>query len=236
MINAISYEQLGKANYGWLQANYHFSFAHYYNPERMGFGTLRVINDDKVQAGGGFPSHPHQNMEIISFIRSGAITHKDSMGNQGVTEAGQVQVMSAGTGIMHSEYNLSKEALTLYQIWITPKTMNIAPRWDSKQFPTTVASDELPLLVSGYAKDKEQALYINQDARIYGGKIAAGSQITVPIAHQAYVLASHGSFTVADSDNEPVRLNQGDGAQMTQQDELIITAETNSEVIVIDAP
>ncbi|WP_028774198.1 pirin family protein [Shewanella waksmanii] len=236
MINHIAFAQLGKANHGWLRANHHFSFAHYYNPQRMGFGTLRVINDDWVQAGAGFPSHPHQNMEIISFVRSGAITHQDSMGNTGITPAGEVQVMSAGTGIMHSEYNRSTQPLTLYQIWIEPKQQGVAPRWDSKKFATTSSKDSLPLLVSGYKQDAEQALFIHQDARIYGGKVTAGSKITLPIIHQAYVLASSGSFTIFDEQGQAINLHQGDGAEVTAQSTLKIEATAEAEIIVIDAP
>lgn len=120
MIKHYKYDELGYANHGWLKSKHHFSFANYYNPSRMAFGKLRVVNDDWVEPGTGFPSHPHRNMEIISFIRSGAITHQDSTGNKGVTKSGEIQVMSAGTGIVHSEYNRTQKPLTLYQIWIEP--------------------------------------------------------------------------------------------------------------------
>ena len=120
MITVYPHEQLGGANYGWLNAKHHFSFSHYYNPERMSFGALRVINDDIIKAGTGFDTHPHQNMEIITYVRKGAITHRDNQGNVGRTEAGDMQVMSAGTGITHSEYNLESQDTQLYQIWIEP--------------------------------------------------------------------------------------------------------------------
>jgi len=235
MIKHYPYQQLGKANHGWLRSSHHFSFAHYYNPLRMGFGTLRVINDDWVAPNTGFPTHPHQNMEIISFIRSGEITHKDSEGNQGVTTSGEVQVMSAGTGIRHSEYNLSKEALTFYQIWIEPNKMNVSPRWDSKLFPVTENDSELPLLVSGYPEDNEKALFIHQKARIYGGKVSAQTELSVPIEHQAYVLASNGNIKLVDGDTI-VEMNKGDGAEVTQMSNILIRAELDAEVIVIDAP
>ena len=145
MIKIHPYEKLGQHDYGWLKARYHFSFGDYYNPQRMGFGSLRVINDDVVQAGTGFPPHPHNDMEIITYVRRGAITHKDSLGNEGRTEAGDVQVMSAGTGIKHAEYNKEKEDTNLYQIWIEPREEGVAPRWDSAKFPKTPINDALPL-------------------------------------------------------------------------------------------
>jgi len=137
------YKSLGHADHGWLKSKHHFSFANYYNPARMGFGKIRVINDDWVEPGTGFPSHPHRNMEIISFIRSGEITHKDSTGNKGITKTGEVQVMSAGTGIVHSEYNRTKDPLTFYQIWIETNKQNVEPRWESKKIPTEQASSLL---------------------------------------------------------------------------------------------
>ena len=168
MIEHIPFEQLGKANHGWLNANHHFSFANYYNPKRMGFGSLRVINDDTIAPNTGFAPHPHDNMEIITYVRSGSVSHKDSVGNSGVTKQGQVQVMSAGTGIVHEEHNRSSKDLTLYQIWIQPNERDVTPRWGTKDFPTH-SDTKLPLLVSGFPNDND-ALFIHQRARIYGGK------------------------------------------------------------------
>ncbi|MGB0835928.1 MAG: pirin family protein [Psychrobium sp.] len=233
MINHISFSQLGKANHGWLNANHHFSFARYYNPQRMGFGALRVINDDVIAAQTGFDAHPHDNMEIITYVRSGAVSHRDSMGNQGVTKAGQVQVMSAGTGIVHEEHNLSDEELTLYQIWIEPKSRNVKPQWGTKNFPTTQSS-KLPLLVSGFEEDKD-ALFIHQDARIYGGKVAAGTEFEHKIDNQAYVLASSGEFALKGNGKE-VTMNKGDGAEVTLQKSVTIRALSDSEIVIIDAP
>ena len=135
MINIIKYNDLGGADHGWLKAKHHFSFASYQNPERVHFGPMRVINDDVVSPQTGFASHPHDNMEIITYVRKGAITHKDNMGNVGKTEAGDVQVMSAGTGVVHSEYNYENEDTNLYQIWIYPNKKDVKPRWDAKKFP-----------------------------------------------------------------------------------------------------
>lgn len=232
MIKHYPFNHLGKANHGWLKSSHHFSFANYYNPKRMGFGALRVVNDDWVQAGKGFPSHPHKNMEIISIIKTGAITHKDSEGNKGITKEGEVQVMSAGNGIIHSEYNLTTEPLTFYQIWIETNKKNINPRWKCKKFSTTPSAD-LPLLVSGYSEDKHRALFINQEARIYGGKLNKGTIIEHNIKHQAYILASGGMFKVEDS-KQSITLSKGDGAEVVQSNFIILRALTDCEIFIID--
>jgi redox-sensitive bicupin YhaK (pirin superfamily) len=235
MIKLYSYSKLGKANFGWLKSRHHFSFADYYDPKRMGFGALRVINDDWVEPGTGFPSHPHKNMEIISYIRSGSISHKDSTGNKGVTKSGEIQVMSAGRGIVHSEYNRSDTALTFYQIWIESNQLNVQPRWESKTFPTEAVSTELPLLVSGYPEDQGDALFIHQMARIYGGKLIKGATFEHVINHQAYVLASEGTFELQDNSSK-ITLSKGDGAEVTKTKTVTIAALTNCEIVLIDAP
>lgn len=232
MTNVYPYETLGHANHGWLDAHHHFSFARYWNPERMGFGALRVVNDDIVEAAKGFGAHPHDNMEIITYVRQGTITHKDSMGNEGSTTAGDVQVMSAGTGVFHSEYSAGPDATKLYQIWIEPSVRNVEPRWESKQFPKAPVTDSLPLLVSGQPEHAgTDALFIHQDAAIYGGNLKAGTSIELTVKHQSYVLASQGNFTVNGLD-----LHRGDGAEVTGTKTLTITAVTDSEVLVIDVP
>lgn len=233
MITVYPYSTLGKANHGWLKSSHHFSFANYYNPRRMGFGTLLVVNDDWVKPGFGFPPHPHRNMEIISYVRSGAITHEDNKGHKGVTKNGEVQVMSAGRGVVHSEYNRSKDPLTFYQIWIKTNKMDIEPRWESKQFPNVPVEDALPMLVSGYSEDKNKALFINQKARIFGGKISKGTVIEHAIEHQVYVLASDGCFEVNDNEFKKT-LNKGDGAEVTMSKTLTLTALTNCEIVLID--
>lgn len=219
------YKSLGKADHGWLKANHHFSFADYYNPERMGFGALRVINDDTIKAGGGFPTHPHKNMEIITYVRTGAISHQDSNGDKGKTNAGSVQVMSAGRGIHHSEYNLESTDTTLYQIWIKPNKRNIEPKWNSHNFPQSTG---LELLVSG---DGSAPLQIQQDAYIYGGKLETGKSITHTIKHQAYVLISKGVVKLDD-----VILSKGDGAEVIDQSTLTLIPTEDAEVIIIDVP
>ena len=238
MIKHYPYNSLGGANHGWLKTKHHFSFAHYYNPNRMGFGALRVVNDDWIKAETGFPPHPHRNMEIITFVRSGAIMHQDSVGNKGVTKAGEVQVMSAGKGIVHSEYNHTKEPLTLYQIWIETNKQNVEPRWETKKFPTK-RSNALMLLASGYPEDKNKALFLNQEACIYSGKLAKGTIIKHNIRHQAYILASSGMFKIeqtSGSKTEHITMNKGDGAEITQTNTIKISGNTDCEIIIIDTP
>lgn len=227
MITPIPYETLGHADHGWLNARHHFSFASYYDPKRMGFGALRVINDDIIQAGTGFGLHPHQNMEIITYVRQGAITHRDNQGNEGRTVAGDVQVMSAGTGIYHSEYNLESEDTQLYQIWIEPNKHGVQPRWDSHEFPKT---DEpgLSLLVDG---NGVAPLQIHQDAYVYAGTLQADQTIEQTIKHQAYLLVSKGKIELGEFE-----LKQGDGAQITHQKQISITAIEDAEILVLDVP
>lgn len=228
MIKTYPYEQLGHADHGWLEARHHFSFAGYYNPERMGFGALRVINDDIIKAGAGFDTHPHQDMEIITYVRSGAITHRDSRGNSGRTEAGDVQVMSAGTGIFHSEFNLESEDTSLYQIWIEPGQNGIEPRWDASKFPTAESKSGLTLLVSG---DGRAPLHIQQDATIHAGRIKAGSELEHRVKHQAYLLVSDGAIML---DGHP--LKRGDGAEIRNLASIKLAAETDADVLIIDVP
>jgi len=234
MINHFPYQSLGHANHGWLNARHHFSFASYYNPNRMAFGKLRVVNDDIVEAGKGFAPHPHNDMEIITYVRTGEVTHQDSMGNKGTTQAGQVQTMSAGSGVVHSEYNLSDEPLTLYQIWIETQSRGIEPQWQTKDFPVE-QSDHLPLLVSGFEQDKNTALFINQQARIFGGKVKAGVEFEHSIVDQAYVLASDGEFELITEAND-VTMNKGDGAEVTNSKTVKIKTVTDCEIVLIDVP
>src|SRR5262245_64553320 len=155
MIERRAFESLGGADHGWLKAKHHFSFAGYHDPARMGWGALRVWNDDTIAAGTGFPPHAHANMEIITYVREGAITHQDSLGNKGRTEAGDVQVMSAGTGIRHSEYNQEKDPTTLFQIWIQPSSRGRKPSWGTKPFPKQDRSGRFVTLASGVDGDPE---------------------------------------------------------------------------------
>lgn len=233
MITRFPHAGLGHANHGWLDARHHFSFAGYRDPNRIHFGALRVVNDDRIGGGQGFGAHPHDNMEIITYVRSGAISHQDSLGNEGRTVAGDVQVMSAGSGVVHAEYNRENEDTTLYQIWLFPNAQNVTPRWETRAFPKDpVTAGPLPLLVSGQPEHEGQgALFIHQDAAIYGGRLSKGTTLTQGIKHQAYVLASEGSFTL-----NGVRLDKGDGAEVTDTTSLTIKALEDMEILVLDVP
>ncbi len=229
MMDIVRFDELGKADFGWLQARHHFSFGRYYNPERMGFGNLRVVNDDRVAAGNGFEPHPHDNMEIITYVRRGEIRHRDNMGNDGVTHAGSVQVMSAGTGVTHAEHASATEPTVLYQIWILPNARDVAPRWEMRGFPADPVSEALPLLVSGDAADAAGgALYIHADAALYGGRLAAGTKVTQDFGPRAYVLVSEGAVAVNGQ-----AMRAGDGAAVADEGALRIEAETEAEVVVV---
>ena len=232
MINIIKYNDLGGANHGWLKAKHHFSFASYQNPERVHFGPMRVINDDVVSPQKGFASHPHDNMEIITYVRKGAITHKDNMGNVGKTEAGDVQVMSAGTGVVHSEYNYENEDTNLYQIWIFPNKKDVKPRWDAKKFPKEPVKGKLKPLVTGFENDNDQTLKIYQDIEILAGNIKQGNFVDqVVTRNQAYVLCSKGKIKINDKEIE-----KGDGAEITEEKNVKIEALEDAEVLFIDLP
>ena len=231
MISKISYNQLGGADHGWLQAKHHFSFASYHNPKRMHFGPMRVINDDIIAPHKGFAAHPHDNMEIITYVRKGAITHKDDMGNEGRTKAGDVQVMSAGTGVVHSEFNLEDEETILYQIWMFPNKKNVKPRWDAKEFPKEPVTDQLKALVTGFNDPDSDSLKIYQDATIFAGRMNKGTIIKQNIKQQAYVLCSYGKLCLNDTE-----LNKGDGAEIVNLQEISITAKEDCEVLLIDLP
>ncbi len=228
MVTHYPYANLGHANHGWLDARHHFSFASYQDPERQQFGVLRVINDDVIKAGAGFDTHPHKNMEIITYVREGAITHRDSNGNVGRTVAGDVQVMSAGTGVFHSEFNLESEDTNIFQIWIEPNQLEAKPRWDSYEFPKKPTTDSLTLLVSGNA---DAPLTIHQDAFIYAGHLIEGTELTHPIKQQIYVLVSEGSLEI-----EGYFLNRGDGLEVTELSSVNMKALSDSKLLVIDVP
>jgi redox-sensitive bicupin YhaK (pirin superfamily) len=228
MITIYPFEDLGHVNHGWLDARHHFSFASYFNPKRHHFGALRVVNDDIIKAGAGFDTHPHEDMEILTYIRRGAITHKDSQGNEGRIVAGDLQVMSAGTGIFHSEFNLESEDTQLYQIWIYPKTKGVTPKWASQSFPTEPVRDSLHLLASG---DGKAPLHIHQDAWIYGGNLTAGTRLIHGIHDQAYVLISKGLIEI-----DGQSLKQGDAAEITDTAKVSITANADAEILVLDVP
>ena len=230
MIEHRPFAQLGHANHGWLDANYHFSFSDYRDPARMNWGNLRVWNDDTIAAQTGFPPHPHRDMEIITYVRTGAITHKDSLGNEGRTVAGDVQVMSAGTGITHAEYNLEDEATTLFQIWIMPTRTGEQPGWGTRQFPKGERSGQLVTLASGYPQDGE-ALPIRTEARLVAGTIRAGETVDYALGadRKGYLVPATGIIEV-----NGVRAHARDGLAMADLDVITITAIEDAEVVLVD--
>jgi redox-sensitive bicupin YhaK (pirin superfamily) len=224
------FDTLGHADHGWLNARHHFSFADYHDPGRMGWGAIRVWNDDEIAPNAGFPAHPHRDMEIITYVRTGAITHQDSMGNQGRTIAGDVQVMSAGTGVRHAEYNLEPETTTLFQIWILPKRQGGQPSWGTKPFPRGDRSGRFVPLASGFADD-EGALPIRADARVLGATLKAGETVEHQVGEDrhAYLVPATGRITV---DGKAV--NARDGLALSTGT-VAITAIEDSEIVLVDA-
>lgn len=231
MIDRRPFDKLGGANHGWLNAKHHFSFASYYDPSNMNWGALRVWNDDEIAPNTGFPPHPHSDMEIITYVRDGAITHQDSLGNKGRTEAGDVQVMSAGTGIRHSEYNLEPETTRIFQIWIEPKTFGAAPSWGAKPFPKGDRSGKFVTLASGFADDTD-ALPIRTDARVLGATLKAGESTTYALGkdRSGYLVPAVGTVEV-----NGVKLNARDGAGIKDEDVITVTALEDAELVLVDA-
>lgn len=234
MIEHRPFASLGQFDADWLAARYHFSFSGYHNPSRVHWGALRVWNDDTIQPKTGFPPHPHADMEIITYVRSGAITHQDSMGNKGRTGAGDVQVMSAGAGVTHSEYNLEDEATTLYQIWILPKERGGKPYWGAAKFPKPERAGSLVTLASGFAQDQELgALPIRQDARVMAATLAAGQSVTFAAepGRHFYLALATGAARV-----NGLALAARDGAAIKNEPEVAIQADAESEIVLVDAP
>jgi hypothetical protein len=220
------------ADHGWLQTRWHFSFAEYYDPANMHWGALRVFNDDVVQPGQGFPMHGHRDMEIITCVLDGALEHQDSMGNRGVIHPGEVQVMSAGSGITHSEYNHSKESpLHLLQLWVLPRTKKLTPRWEQKQFSAAERAGKLlPVVSSG---DVPGTLAIDQDAAIYLSSLKTGEEVThhSRAERKAYLFVIAGSVTLNGE-----TLAAGDQARITAETELRVRATADAELILLDLP
>ena len=230
MIERRNFGSLGGADHGWLKARHHFSFASYLDPDRMGWGDLRVWNDDEIAAQTGFPTHPHADMEIVTFVCEGAITHRDSMGNEGRTEAGDVQVMSAGSGVRHSEYNLEGDTTRIFQIWIKPRSRGGEPFWGARPFPREDRAGRLVILASGLPGD-EDALPIRADARILGATLKAGEAVSYALTagRHAYLVPARGRVSV-----NGVLLGARDGAAIRDEAGLRIEAEEDAEVIVVD--
>jgi redox-sensitive bicupin YhaK (pirin superfamily) len=236
MIERRPFDSLGGANHGWLNARHHFSFANYHDPARMNWGNLRVWNDDEIAAGTGFPPHPHSDMEIITYVREGAITHEDSLGNKGRTEAGDVQVMSAGTGIRHAEYNAEPILTRIFQIWIEPTRRGEKPAWGARPFPKGDRAGQFVVLASGFEGDIREdgtgALPIRTDARIVGATLKAGESATYPlgIARRGYLVPAKGKVEV-----NGVLLEVRDGAAIIGEDLLTVTAVNDAEIVLVDA-
>ena len=230
MIERRPHDELGRFQFGWLDTRHHFSFGDYRDPDRMGWGALRVWNDDEIAPNTGFPPHPHADMEIITYVREGAITHKDSLGNSGRTPAGDVQVMSAGSGIRHAEYNLESGPTKIFQIWIQPRERGGAPFWDQKPFPKADRSGRFVALASGYGE--ADVLPIRADARVLGATLKAGETASYALdeRHHAYLATTSGEIEV-----NGVRIEPRDGAAITGERELRVRALSDAEVVLVES-
>jgi redox-sensitive bicupin YhaK (pirin superfamily) len=232
MIDIRPFPSLGGADFGWLKARHHFSFGHYNDPARMGWGKLRVWNDDEIAAGTGFDPHPHRDMEIITYVREGAITHRDNMGNEGRTEAGDVQIMSAGTGVVHSEYNLEPTVTKIFQIWIIPDRRGAKPNWGAKTFPKAGRDARFEVLAGGRDGDAEAgALPINADAAVMAATLAKGQELRqlLPPGRAAYLVPAKGSVTVNGQ-----ALTERDGAAIHGEEEIVIVANDEAELVLVE--
>lgn len=227
MLELRPFARLGTFRNDWLDAHYHFSFADYFDPARMGIGKLRVWNDDTIAPGTGFPPHGHRDMEIVTYVRTGVITHEDSLGNRGRTEAGQVQVMSAGHGIRHAEFNTGDEPVTLFQIWITPRAQGLPPRWETRPFPR--GHGRLEVLASGLPDDGGVPL-LHQDARVLGGTLDAGERVEHALeGRAAYLVAARGRIAVNGLD-----LGPRDGVAVEGEAALAIVARDDAEIVMVE--
>lgn len=223
----------GSADYGWLKPNYYFSFGQYHNPAKVHFGLLRVLNDDYIAGGGSFPTHPHDNMEIVTIPFTGALKHKDSTGGEGIIKAGDIQIMSAGSGVQHSEANASAtESVTLFQVWVFPKERNIEPRYDQKTFDVNDRKNAWQTVVSPIEAD--HALWINQDARFSLTTIDKGNDIE-------YIngFTGNGVFLVVINGEVSVNgqlLHKRDALGISEVEKFTITASTDAELLAIEIP
>lgn len=236
MIHVVPFDKLGRMNIDWLNSRFHFNFSGVAAPMGFGFGPLRVWNDDEIAAQSGFPMHGHRDMEIITYVTKGAISHEDSLGNKGRTPAGDVQVMSAGTGIMHSEYNAEDEMTHLFQIWIEPRQARLKPRWDQAQFPKADRANRLVPLASGedtVLKAAPGTLLIHQDATLYGALIDKGAAVTYEqkADRMGYLVVADGSVTLNGA-----MLKTRDGAALAGDEPLEISAPDGAEILLFDLP
>ena len=235
MIDPRPFADLGRFDNDWLSSRFHFSFAEYRDPARMGHGALRVWNDDRIAPGGGFDMHSHRDMEIVTYVRRGAITHRDSLGNEGRTEAGDVQVMSAGTGIVHAEFNEGEEPCELFQIWIFPNARGVPPRWETRRFPARGAGSGLVALAGGRGEAGGEAapLTIHQDATLYGAALSAGETVRHSLApgRHAYLVPAAGRIVL-----NGIELGPRDGAAIADEAALVIEALEDAELVLVDVP
>lgn len=231
MIEVRPFAGLGHADHGWLNAVHHFSFANYYDPARTGWGPIRVWNDDTIAPRSGFPPHPHSDMEIVTYVRSGAISHRDSLGNEGRTAAGDVQVMSAGTGIQHAEFNLEDEATTLFQIWILPDRQGGAPGWGQRQFPRGERAGRWEIVASG-DPEGDDALPIRANAKVLAATLPAGQAIDYALdpSRHAYLVAPVGRIRINGVEVQP-----RDGVAIAGETGFTIEAIDDAELVMVDA-
>lgn len=231
MIRHIDHKKMGRSFHGWLDSHFHFSFADYYNPANMQFGALRVINDDLVQPGTGFEMHPHANMEILSYVVDGELTHADSMRNQQTLNRGQVQYMSAGTGVFHSEHNRGKDLLRFLQIWILPDKKGHKPAYGDYRFNLEDRNDKwLPLAAGVDNKESEAPIRVHQDINAYATILSEGRSLDFKVGQgrQAYMVLIEGAATV-----NGVTLQQRDALEIIEED-VVITAQDSAHVLVIE--
>jgi redox-sensitive bicupin YhaK (pirin superfamily) len=223
----------GKGDYGWLKPNYYFSFGQYHNPKNIHFGTLRVLNDDFIAGGGAFPTHPHDNMEIVTIPFTGALKHKDSTGGQGIIKAGDIQIMSAGTGVQHSEANDSAtEPVTLFQIWVFPKERNIKPRYDQKTFNVRERINKWQFVVS--PNEMDNALWINQDARFALTNLKSGEVLNYTNGFKdngVFLVVINGKVKIND-----IVLGKRDALGISDTDSFTVAAGEDSELLAIEIP
>ncbi|MGG5807851.1 pirin family protein [Falsiroseomonas sp. CW058] len=232
MIDVRPFGSLGGADHGWLKARHHFSFANYHDPKRMNWGRLRVWNDDEIAPGTGFDAHPHRDMEIITYVREGAITHRDNLGNEGRTEAGDVQIMSAGTGVVHAEYNLEPATTRIFQIWILPDRRGAKPNWGARSFPKAAREAGFEVLASGRpGDDGKGALPLNVDGAVMAATLAKGQTLTQALApgRAAYLVPARGAVTV-----NGVALGARDGAGIVEEETIAITATEDAELVMVE--
>ncbi|AXE63046.1 hypothetical protein HPO_02327 [Hyphomonas polymorpha PS728] len=229
MIELRPFEKLGRFRNDWLNAHYHFSFSGYHDPARVHHGALRVWNDDEIQPHTGFPPHGHDSMEIITYVRQGAITHKDSLGNHGRTEAGDVQVMSAGSGVQHSEWNAEDDVTKIFQLWIIPRNRGGKPSWGARQFPKGDRSGQWAVFASGTGEN--DSLQINQDAKVLGATVKAGETLTyeLPAGRYGYLVVADGEVVLNGQ-----TLKARDGAAISGGETLTLEGVNSAELVLVD--